>query len=205
MAAKNTPEQICEYLRSHPSASAIELSRVLGLTVPNIRHHLEQLIQDGKVENIGKRSGKGRGRPTEYYALSLATRENNLAALSSALMATLIGDLPQTEVELRLRQVAQNLAGVTEVKQGSISVRLNRAVKRLSEMHYQSRWEAHAEGPKFFIERCPYQSLSDAHPEICQIDRFILEALILAPCRQIEHAQPRSLTATHCVFMVEGV
>ena len=53
-------------------------------------------------------------------------------------------------------------------------------------MNYQAHWEAHVENPRIMLGHCPYSAILDHHPEICQMDGYVLEALLDAPVKQVE-------------------
>ena len=72
-------------------------------------------------------------------------------------------------------------------------------IEKLNEMHYQSRWEAGADGPRVIFGRCPYAAVIEGHPELCQMDANLLENMFGREVRQlgrIEKAQGL------CVFAV---
>jgi predicted ArsR family transcriptional regulator len=54
---------------------------------------------------------------------------------------------------------------------------LNAIVSRLSALHYEARWEAGAEGPRFLFGHCPYAAIIQRHPELCEVDGELLEAV----------------------------
>jgi predicted ArsR family transcriptional regulator len=59
-----------------------------------------------------------------------------------------------------------------------ITRRLALAIERLNTLHYQARWEAHAQGPRVIFELCPYTPIIARHPELCRMDKFLLQELL---------------------------
>jgi predicted ArsR family transcriptional regulator len=61
---KTSRQKILDYFRMHPIASAGELSRAMLMTPANARHHLNILVEQGALVQVGERApAKGRGRP----------------------------------------------------------------------------------------------------------------------------------------------
>jgi predicted ArsR family transcriptional regulator len=188
-----------EYLRSHEKASAIDLSAALSLTVPDIRHHLAALIEQGWVITAGRRAITGRGRPTMLYRLSSRAFGSNLEALSAALLDVLLENEDGMPVDERLRQVAGRLAASFPAQNHhSLTRRLTETVHRLNAMSYQARWEARAGGPLIYLEHCPYGSLIDRHPaEVRLLNQFLVEILLGRSVKLLPSPNP-----SHLVFAV---
>jgi predicted ArsR family transcriptional regulator len=80
-----------------------------------------------------------------------------------------------------------------------ISKRLAMLVEKLNERHYQSRWEAGAEGPRVIFGRCPYAAVIEGHPELCRMDAEVLVRALNGDVRQVEKiAKGRGA----CIFSV---
>jgi predicted ArsR family transcriptional regulator len=80
------------------------------------------------------------------------------------------GKIDMQSVGERIAQ-SQSLAGF---EQQPMPKRLSLLVEKLNEMHYQSRWEAGAEGPRVIFGRCPYAKVIAGHPELCKMDTAML-------------------------------
>jgi len=195
-----TPERIREYLKNHPAASAIEISRVLRLTIPNIRHHLHAMLADGWVEVSGRVAPQGKGRPTTLYSLSHSLQEDNLGKLSSALLDEILDNLTDQARKDRLSSLARRLAGPAADLPGKMPQRLNSAVRLLNSMHYQAHWEARSTGPQIFLGKCPYSEILAQHPELCQLDEFLIGHLVGAEVKQIARQDLRHHRVAYCVF-----
>jgi len=50
------------------------------------------------------------------------------------------------------------------------SMRMTALIARLNTLHYDAHWEAGASGPRVILGRCPYASVIQKHPELCQMD-----------------------------------
>ncbi len=198
---KTTREQILDILKTRHAATPAELARALHLTPANIRHHLKRLVRDGRVRVGGRRRRPGRGRPENLY--TLARRGDNLAGLSAALLEALLeGAVSPEEKSARLQAIALRLIGAADSPAGHITQRLYRAVQQLEKWDYQPRWEAHAQGPRIILGNCPYAAIIAGHPELCQMDAHLLEAMIGRSTTQTAKLELTRQGLPVCVFVV---
>jgi predicted ArsR family transcriptional regulator len=196
---------ILDYLHQKPLTTAAELSRALKMTPANVRHHLRVLIQEGVVEVAERGPSLGRGRPTMLYALTRQSQSHNLDGLAHALLKTHLDERPAEKRPLALQQIA-NLLVASEEPQlasllGSLTHRLYQAVQRLNKMGYQARWEAHSQAPRLLLGHCPYAAILPEHPELCQMDAYLIESLIDAPVTQTKKLAQDSRGARYCLFL----
>jgi predicted ArsR family transcriptional regulator len=197
-------QRVLAYLIKQPGASAIQIGRALKISAASIRHHLSILITDGRVVTIGETRNKGRGRPVKIYKLSEKLLGDNLSLLSSALLKSRLKKIPSSKQRPILNSVAVELAdqiGRTNPND-PIARRLTNLLEKLNEMHYQSRWEAGAEGPRILFGHCPYAAIIDKHPELCQIDRYLLGDEIGTDARQLAKIDQKPGGITHCIFLI---
>ena len=192
---------ILDYLKSKPAATAGEMSRALNTTAANIRHHLAILTDEGAVEVIGERPANKRGRPASLYTLAKQARQHNLSGLSNALLDELLKPLSPSQREETLRRLANHMVGAIESKD-NLTQRLYIAMRRLNEMKYNARWEAHHNAPRVILGHCPFAQILPEHPELCQVDGFIVESLLEKPVEQTEKMAIDNQGATYCKFVV---
>lgn len=177
----STRERILEAIGRMRTASVAELSQQLHTTVANIRYHLDPLLAGQIVEAIPPAPERThRGRPATRYQLSAKARPDDLGGLASDLLAILL-DAAQTPAgrEQAIAAIARKRCAAAEIA-GAATQRLNQAVGFLNRGAYQARWEAHRAGPEIRLGNCPFAPLLPAHPELCQIDRRMLEELLSA-------------------------
>lgn len=196
-----TRQRILELLNKRHSASAPELSRTLGMTEANVRHHLAVLERAGQVEVVGEVASGGRGRPTYRYMLTPQAQPHGLDRLAAALLDELG---PGRRGEKRRQALAERLAGLEEPPHGPPAARLNAAAERLSELGYRAHWEAHAAGPQVILGRCPYAAIIDEHPELCGMDADLLKALTGNEVEQTGKFARRPEGPAVCVFAIKG-
>lgn len=197
-------QKIFTYISKRRSTSAAEIARDLRMTPANARHHLNRLCENGQIEIIGKRSvGSKGGRPVNIYAVSRAILGDGLPSLSHHLLAEMLGSVNGEQRASLLQKIGQRLASAGKgVSSTSPMLRLNETVKYLDQLGYQSRWEAHARGPRIILGHCPYAAIIEAHPELCQIDAALLETCLEQPVEQRAKLEGAESGRPFCVFAV---
>jgi predicted ArsR family transcriptional regulator len=189
----STRQKILDYLRRNRSVSSRELARFLHMTPANARHHLGILAADGRVEVISQRR-RGKGRPEKVYRLAGTLVGDNLSALADALLTEAGG-------MVGMEALGNRIAGESLVSGQPLMRRLASAVERLNGMHYQSRWEAGAEGPRIVLGHCPYGAVIEKHPELCQMDTSLLATLLSGEVRQTAKLEIGAGGLPYCVFV----
>lgn len=200
---QSTRQKILAHLESHHAAAAVEISRALGVTTANVRHHLNVLLEMGLVEIAGQLPNAGRGRPTLLYMTTHQAQSNNFPALAAALLREVV-ITSKRNVGKRLQRIANNLSdGVN--KDTPITQRLYAVTRHLNDMQYKSHWEAHADGPRVILGQCPYAAIIEEHPELCTMDAFILEDMLEAEVEQTAKIEYRPAGVPHCIFVLQNI
>lgn len=196
---------VLDALRRRGWATAGELARSLGVTVANVRHHLDELLAASLVEVVALRPSGGRGRPVRVYALSSGVVGDNLEALAKALLEVYLAGEEREENQDKLIALVQRLIaqGGNPPSEAHLSLRLKRTVERLNAFHYCARWEASAQGPRLILGRCPYRRLADHHPELCWMDTHLIATLIGLPTEQVLKRTAMGEGPPACVFLVK--
>ncbi len=201
-ASSGTRQRILAYLQEHHTASVSTLSRTWGLTRASIRYHLNDLIKDGSLELVPRDADKpsGRGRPSQTYRLATHSYPDNLAPLCHNLLIAFFSHLSEDEQQTALKQLAESIAGdFTAVE--NITRRFTQVVAHLNHFQYHARWEAHAQGPRILLRSCPYAAILAHHPELCQLDAYLIQHLLLAPVQQLAQMDLVSGNPPACVFV----
>lgn len=171
---QTTRSRVLIYLENHPRSSAREISRYLKMTPANIRYHLGILTREGWIQVSDQRSPGGAGRPISLYTLTSDALGNNFHPLLQAVLEW-IGSSSAAREDLR--EIARRMAGEGLADSLNRVQRFNLAVEHLNAHDYHASWEARPEGPQVSLRHCPYQSLPETHPLICQLDEELLSAL----------------------------
>jgi predicted ArsR family transcriptional regulator len=194
-------QRILAYLRQHHGVSAAEISLALGVTPANARHHLSILESDGRVKLLGLRTGLGSGRPVKVFGLGEAVTGDNMDGLAQALLQQLFTTCPVNARD----DLIQSLAGriLPPADSGAhITRKLALTIEKLNRLGYTSRWEAHAVAPRIIFESCPYAGLIQKFPELCQMDRSILQQQLGVNVVQTARLEKTTRGTLQCQFAV---
>lgn len=186
-------QKVLTYLSKARTASAREIARSLKLSPATVRHHLRVLVSDGRLELATVRRRDARGRPENVYSLPRAALGHNLGMLSDALLV-------EAGSGMRMEALATHLAGESNFASQPLAKRLNLTVEKLKQMNYHAHWEAGSEGPRIVFGHCPYATILEKHPELCSMDRALLNELTGQPAAQI--FQTGKDGSSVCVFIV---
>ena len=198
-------QKIFSYISKRRSVTAAEIARDLRMTPANARHHLSQLLRNGQIEMLGKRSaGQKGGRPVKIYAVSGKILGDGLPRLSHHLLDEMLGSENMSQRALLLQKLGQRLASPLTNGSSSTSpmLRLNDTVKHLNQLGYESRWEAHASGPRIILGHCPYVAIIHEHPELCEMDAALLGECLTQRVEQIAKLEGAEGGRPYCIFGV---
>jgi len=185
--------KVLAYLMKTRTASSREIARALKMSTATVRHHLRVLVFDGRLALTSIQRGEGKGRPEKVYTVPRSALGDNLSALIEALLVEADSSIP-------MEALAKRLAGETDLKGQAVAKRLNLVVEKLNQMNYHARWEAGFGGPRIILGHCPYAAIISRHPELCKMDKALLQELMGQSAEQLTKiGQDGSLT---CVFAI---
>jgi predicted ArsR family transcriptional regulator len=190
----STRQIILETLHARRQVTTEELARLAEVTEAAVRHHLRRLIAEGLAVKTGRRIVAGRGRPAEVY--EPAHQPENLAALASHLLDWNGGN------EMGMRRLAAAFAGNQADRGAHITRRLVTAMGVLNRLNYRARWEPDPDGPQVIFAHCPFMEIIHEHPELCVMDRFILERLTGERAEQVEKLAANNEGVLLCRFAI---
>jgi len=188
-------QKVLTYLTKTRSASAREIARGLKMSAATVRHHLRVLTADGRLEMSFVRGREGRGRPEKVYSPPRAALGDNLSMLGDAI-------LKEAGITVRMEALAKRLAGESNFAGQPLAKRLNLTVEKLNEMNYHSRWEAGPQGPRMIFGHCPYAAIIGRHPELCKMDRALLDKLMGDTATQMFKIGKDG--SSSCIFAIDG-
>ncbi len=198
----NARQKILNYILEQQSATVEELSKVFRVTPANIRHHLSILIGQGSLKIVGHKSRVGKGRPSQIYSASVLRDQNNLEQLADTLLTTVLSIAPTEGPGSKLQDIARRMVNNCILDKFNPTKRLYSSIRALNRMSYQAHWEAHSDNPRIMLGHCPYLTLLEHHPEICQLDAYVLQELLDTPVRQVEKLGPNARGIPECVFLL---
>ncbi len=198
-------QRVLEYIRKQRIASAEQIGHGLNMSAATVRHHLSILLADGRVIMTGGRHKESRGRPVKLYGLSEKSIGDNFPLLAAAVLEELLKTHSSAKRSETIDAVARKLALRFEGDDLSdlpAAKRLAIVVEKLNEMHYQARWEAGAQGPRFLFAHCPYAAIIERHPELCRMDETLLAVGAGAGTHQLAKIGASPPGSPYCVFQI---
>jgi len=199
---KNTSQKILDYLSENPNASVCQISRALQVTAADVRYHLSNLMQQNLVKISAIHKGSQRGRPARCFALTHQARPNNILSLARAALSLLLNGSPNREKET-LGQIANHLFPTQTEFPSSFTSKIMGVINRLNSAGYAARWEARPQGPRIFFSNCPYRQLLNQFPQLCEMDRLILQNQLNAETTLDQHIHPHKADPFTCQFSVK--
>lgn len=122
--------------------------------------------------------------------------------MTEVLLSQALKNIEQNEAGAVLKNVADQMVADFPVDKHNPTRQLYSSIRMLNRMNYQAHWEAHGDNPRIMMGHCPYITLLTRHPEICQMDEFVLEALLDAPVEHLEKLSNDGRGLSQCVFSV---
>ncbi len=194
---QQTRRHILDILKERKEATIDEIvtalsERIGKITAVTVRHHLEILRGDALVAAPTVRRRSAPGRPQYVYTLTERAADqfpNNYQGLASGLLEQIKNQLPPTQVTQILEGVAENMAGDALVPDGPIEVRLDHAVAYLKEHGYTANWARNNGSHVLAITNCPYEQVTCSNPELCKMDKRLVDTLVGSSTERINWKQ----------------
>ncbi|HEY9077190.1 MAG TPA: hypothetical protein VIO61_11705 [Anaerolineaceae bacterium] len=193
------PSGILAYLTHNQVGSAAEIAAHLRVTLPDIRYHLNILEQENAVIRVHHHNPKSRGRPKIFYRLAPYNPPNAITRLLIAALLSFLDDAQSESLEYRLRLLAEKMVTPIQLSLKG-PLRITEVVNQLNTMDFQAHWEARPTGPQIFITNCPYAGLLAALPQLCELDRLMIQALIKMDVQQLTKIELNSTSKSACIF-----
>jgi predicted ArsR family transcriptional regulator len=160
------------------------------------------LLEQGNVKVIGELPSSSRGRPAQLYSTIHQIDQNNLDRLTDVLLAELLNNCPLEQRELLIKNIARRMCSSFKIDSKNPTHRLYTAIQFLNHNRYQAHWEAHFESPRIMFGHCPYKAILDQHPEMCQMDTYLLGDLLETPTKQVAKLAPTPRGLPQCIFLI---
>ncbi len=199
-----TRRRILDYLQVNHSATCLDMSRSFGHTPANVRHHLRILEESGRLSPIGKRLAEGRGRPETLYALIGQDQNSAAIKLAAQLLEQQQARLSKSELQRAIQEIARALFEIPVGAGGSLTQRIVSIMQRFEALDYQPNWEATSKGPSIHLMQCPYASIIDDHPSLCQIDAAALEQALGQEVVQVRKLESNEEGLRLCTFALKS-
>ena len=91
--------------------------------------------------------------------------------------------MPSSQVGDLLAGVAERMAISAMIPDAPMHVRLDHIVAYLNKNGYSANWHLNGNGANHIltITNCPYEQVSSENPELCKMDRRLIEGLVNLP------------------------
>lgn len=190
---QQTRRYILEILKERKEATIDEIvadlsARIGKITAVTVRHHLEILRGDGLVAAPTVRRRSAPGRPQYVYSLTERAADqfpNNYQGLAAGLLEQLKNQLPAAQVGKILDGVAEAMAEKAMLPEAPLETRLDHVVAYLQQHGYTASWSHNGEGLVLSVTNCPYEQVSCTTPELCKMDKKLVDELVGIPTQRI--------------------
>ncbi len=189
-------ETILETLNARGALPIAEIADSAGLSKMAARYHLRLLEGEGLVAREAVEHRGTVGRPELLYALAEVGRERlpkQYDTLAGQLLDEVAESIGQAKTRSLLQRIGRQMAeSAPETRSGrptrsGIQARLNRAARFLAKCGYVAQVTSNRQVFALSVLSCPYRRVALAHPEVCEIDVAMLNALLHLPSADIQH------------------
>lgn len=206
---QQTRRHILEILKEHREATIDEIvtaltERIGKITAVTVRHHLEILRGDGLVAAPAVRRRSKPGRPQYVYSLTERAADhfpNNYQGLAIGLLGQMKEQLPPKQVNVILEGLADSLVEQAMIPDGPLQMRLDHAVAFLKNSGYTASYHRNGDGLLLTVTNCPYEQVSCNNPELCHMDKKLIEGLIRQPARRLSCQMDDGTEV--CTYLIE--
>ncbi len=157
---------------------------------------------DGLIERIDSRKKLGKGRPESVFAVSNVFIEDSLENLIEGILKLWLSTISPDELDRNVQAIARYLAeGGVGAGIIPINKKLTISMSYLIDRHYKAQWEASPSGPRIKFGNCPYRKIINRHPELCIMDRYLLEELVGIKMTQVSKLERDERGKFYCSFI----
>lgn len=178
---ERSKDKLLQALKRLHSATAQTLADELGLTVPAVRRHLQDLYTQGLLSQHTEKPG-GRGRPQHVFCLSEAGEAafpKRYELLCSDLLYHLRELYGQGAVlkvlDARRLRLYQQLAPLCE---GNLPERTKKLADKLSDYGYAACLERENDTWYLVEYNCPFAAVAREFPEVCHSELELYQDLL---------------------------
>jgi predicted ArsR family transcriptional regulator len=82
-----------------------------------------------------------------------------------------------------------------------LEIRLDHAVAYLNTHGYTASWHHNGDGHILSVTNCPYEQVSCSNPELCKMDKKLMDKLVGLPTQRVAWQQEE---AEACMFLVKN-
>lgn len=204
---QQTRRHILEILRDRKEATIDEIvdaltGRIGKITAVTVRHHLEILRGDGLVAAPAVRRRSAPGRPQYVYTLTDRAADqfpNNYQGLAAGLLEQMKHQLTPNQIGQIMNGLATSMAQEAMIPDAPVEVRLDHAVAYLNSQGYAATWSQNGGGLLLHVTNCPYEQMSPCNPDLCKMDKHLIDTLVGVSTERIGWQQEDSESCSYRV------
>jgi predicted ArsR family transcriptional regulator len=175
MVELSSKENLLRLIAERDSMVSIqELCDLSGLHPNTVRTHLDSLLAAGEIERMQAPS-QGRGRPLWLYRA--AVKKVSAYEMLATILASQLGHSDDPTLTLR---AAKKWANVAETEGALTAVDCDEAVDQVAHSLRSVGFTVSSNPMRdeFTITECPYASLVEQHPRICDVHAALVSELM---------------------------
>ena len=200
---KSTKDRIVEHLLKFPRSSINNLADAIGINAISVRHHLTNLQSEGIIEAEEERHGVG--RPRLVYFLTekgMETFPTCYLRLTNLLIDELKHILTDKQMKDLFSKIAIKLSQEHVVRATGLPLieRMPIMMELLVEQGFLVDWEKKGDYILIREMTCPFQQISQFHPEICKIDTILISSVLSVPEDKIIRVEDENSYGTYKVY-----
>jgi predicted ArsR family transcriptional regulator len=197
---QRTRKQILDHINRHGPSSVEDLAHATGVVPVTVRAHLSVLEKSGLIAGTQVRSGRA-GRPRIFYSLTPRARQVFPKGYDQ-LALRLLEPIHDTKARVAVfhqagaewaKDLRQELEGLEP------EMRVEAIIQALDQSGCEAEWQSTAGRLLVRLHNCPYSTVVEQFPELCEMERTFLEELVGVPIR-IEESGPGCV---ECVLVTE--
>ncbi len=199
-------QRILDMIRRNEQVTVTELAAALSMAPVSVRYHLDILQNNGLITITGVKRKPRAGRPEQVYILTEEALErfpNNYRVLAAGLLAELQQRLAGSTAGALAQIVASRLAAQAPlpVLPATFPARIEAVTHYLNDLSYAAQWQRTDHDHYLLqINNCPYAALVVDFPELCQMDKLLVEKLVGQPVQMHCH---KCNGESHCRYVFD--
>jgi predicted ArsR family transcriptional regulator len=198
-----TRDRLIRALATRGRATIVELAKALQVGPTSVRHHLASLQAEGLVQSTEVRHGIV-GRPNLVYSLTDRGRDRftpRYLEFTERLLDELKATLPPETLSAILSRMASGIVAKygSELQGKNLDERMRLLGKVLGEEGFLAEWSRAGETIFLIGRNCPYTRIGRRHPEVCTIDRTMIQEMLAA---HVEKTTCLLQGAERCAFVI---
>ncbi len=191
VAVQETRQNIVEILKARGHATVEELAEALALTPMTVRHHLS-ILEERKLVTADVQRGRV-GRPHYVYSLTPAADDLFPKAyhiLAERVLAKIKEQYGAQEARMILQDIAGDLAEphLAELAGKPLEERLIQIEEIMAAEGFRVRVTGDGDTSGVEVCNCAYRHVAAHHPEVCELDRTLLESVLGQSLVRVKHA-----------------